>query len=62
MSERKTTQQGKMLGHGVKNARSKTSRSGKCNDRERRTLKRADKARLVADVRAGKYQNILTMR
>lgn len=59
MKQRITHQQGHMLGHGNRNARSKTSRSSKCVDRERRTIKRSDKAQLKQDIRTGKYASFL---
>ena len=59
MNQRLTHQQGVMVGHKRKDARSKTSRSSKCVDRERRSYKRSDKAQLKEDIRAGKYARFI---
>lgn len=47
-----------MLGHDVKEASSGTSRSGKVNDRLRRTAKHAEKQKLKLDIRAGVYNRL----
>lgn len=59
MSGRITQPQGQMLGTTRRDARSKTSRSGKCVDRQRRSAKRSDKEQLREDIKAGKYSNFL---
>lgn len=48
-----------MLGHGVKERASGTSRSGKVNDRLRRTEKRSEKEHLKLDIKAGRYARLL---
>ena len=48
-----------MIGRGVKEKHSATSRSSKCNDRQRRKLKRAERDEVRRDVRDGKYNSVL---
>lgn len=51
-------EQQKMIG-GSKDARSKTSRSSKANDRSRRKVKRAERETLKLDIQAGRYERLL---
>jgi len=54
-----TSPQEQMLGLGIKNQSSATSRSKQVNDRERRTIKRSEKGCWREDVKNGLYFNML---
>lgn len=53
------TPKGTMIGHGVKERASGTSRSGKVNDRLRRSEKRGERNTLRLDLKNGHYARLL---
>jgi hypothetical protein len=57
--KRITAQQAKMLGLSVKNSASSSSKSGKVNDRERRSIKRSDRCQVQQDIKAGLYSRAI---
>lgn len=59
MKERRTNQQEVMLGCRIKNVTSGPSRSKRVNDRERRTVKRAEKLVWRNDVKAGHFSSVI---
>lgn len=59
MQTKRTSPNGEMLGSRVIEKASSNSRSGKVNDRLRRTIKHAEKAQLREDLKNGVYQRLL---